>query len=57
MTIPMDLCHHLGLIAGTRFYMVYDGHGKLVIDLTTGEKSKLFDPPTPASVPEPVVAA
>jgi antitoxin component of MazEF toxin-antitoxin module len=54
VTIPAELCNHIGLKAGTPADLRYQNQ-KITLDLTTSEQTRLFDPPTRA--PEPVIAA
>jgi hypothetical protein len=43
ITIPMELCRFLNLRPGQRYDVVYDGHGKFIVDFTTGERTKIFE--------------
>jgi antitoxin component of MazEF toxin-antitoxin module len=54
LTIPRDLVRQMGLVPGMEFDIHCTGE-QIVIDLTTVERSKLFDPPAEAL--EPVEAA
>jgi antitoxin component of MazEF toxin-antitoxin module len=51
LTIPRDLVRHFGLAAGTA-YDIFCDNRQLTVDLTSAERTKLFD--APAKVEEPV---
>jgi antitoxin component of MazEF toxin-antitoxin module len=53
LTVPRDLVRQMGIEAGMAFDISCTGE-KIIVDLTTKEHSKLFDPPAKA---EPVEAA
>jgi antitoxin component of MazEF toxin-antitoxin module len=58
LTIPREVIKHFGLEVGDEFDMLWEDQ-KLIVDLSSGERSKLFDPPAqvePAAEPESVEA-
>jgi antitoxin component of MazEF toxin-antitoxin module len=58
MTIPRDVGLHFGIVRGTELD-VFCQDEKLIVDLTSGQRSRLFDPPAKAVEPvatEPAVA-
>jgi hypothetical protein len=53
MTIPRDVGLHFKIVRGTELDMFYQDE-KLIVDLTSGQRSRLFD--TSAKGVEPAVA-
>ena len=49
-TVPRQVAKNFNIVKGTELDVTCDGP-RIIVDLTTAERSKLFDPPVEAAEP------